>query len=344
MTDDTDMLAPPVANGSLPPAEIAAEWVAYLNSGFASDADFAQLEAWLAQSPDHKAAFRKMADVWGGVALPAMQAELDGLEAENQADTLRGAEIHVLRPVRRWVTGAAIAASFVFAGLVGIWTLQPPAATEFHYTTSVGQSRTVQLADGSEVTLGGASTLSGRFTRKARNVTLDRGRAYFDVTHDDARPFEVAAHTARVRVVGTAFDVLHRPDDVLISVARGRVDVRAGEGVDGNPAVRLEKSMQVSASHAGEISEPVAFDTDALSWRDGQLAYVDARLIDVISEINRYRTRKITVSDPALHELRVSFSVPSGQTDALLSGLEATLPVQVIQSTTGYEIIPASNE
>ena len=65
MTDDIDTLAPPVADSSLPPAEIAAEWVAYLNSGLASDADFAQLEAWLAQSPDHKAAFRKMADVWG---------------------------------------------------------------------------------------------------------------------------------------------------------------------------------------------------------------------------------------------------------------------------------------
>ena len=47
MTDDIDMLAPPVADGSLPPAEIAAEWVAYLNSGLATDADFAQLEAWL---------------------------------------------------------------------------------------------------------------------------------------------------------------------------------------------------------------------------------------------------------------------------------------------------------
>ncbi len=344
MTDDIDTLTPPVADGSLPPAEIAAEWVAYLNSGLASDADFELLEAWLAQSPGNKAAFRKMADVWGGVALPAMQAELEGLETESQVETRPGAEIHVLRPVRRWITGAAIAASFVFAGLVGVWTLQPPAATEFQYTTSVGQSRTVQLADGSDVTLGGGSTLSGRFTKKVRNVSLDKGRAYFDVAHDTHRPFEVVAHNAKVRVVGTAFDVAHRTEDVLISVERGEVDVMARNAGSDQEPVRLGKAMQVSASHAGVVSTPVPFEQEALSWRNGQLAYVDARLADVIAEINRYRTRKITLADPELGELRISFSVPADQTDALLSGLELSLPVEIVESAGGYEIISTEIE
>ncbi len=66
-------------------------------------------------------------------------------------------------------------------------------------------------------------------------VSLDRGRAHFDVARRPSRAFRVQARTTRgedveVRVVGTAFTVAHDDDgSVSVEVERGIVEVRSGD-------------------------------------------------------------------------------------------------------------------
>ena len=50
-------------------------------------------------------------------------------------------------------------------------------------------SHTVTLADGTRVTLDGATRLEVRLGARRRQVELVRGEAFFDVAHDAARPF-----------------------------------------------------------------------------------------------------------------------------------------------------------
>src|SRR3546814_12347546 len=65
----------------------------------------------------------------------------------------------------------------------------------------------VALEDGSRVRLDTNSALVVRYSRKHRDVVLERGRAQFDVAHAPQRPFTVHAGPGTVRAVGTQFQV-----------------------------------------------------------------------------------------------------------------------------------------
>ncbi len=95
--------------------------------------------------------------------------------------------------------------------------------------TARGQRATVELRDGSQVTLGADSrlTIPADFGGTTRTVTLD-GEAYFVVTPDARRPFDVRSGFAVTRVLGTRFGVLGRSDRdaVEVIVASGKVALR----------------------------------------------------------------------------------------------------------------------
>ena len=82
--------------------------------------------------------------------------------------------------------------------------------------TATGESRTVTLADGSQVNLSGGSAIGVDITSEERRVRLLSGEAFFDVAHDAARPFTVEAGEARIVVLGTAFDVALDPSATTV--------------------------------------------------------------------------------------------------------------------------------
>jgi len=73
------------------------------------------------------------------------------------------------------------------------WYLQRPDT----YRTALGERRAVTLADGSQITLDSSSEVMVRYSANARALTLVRGQARFDVTHDVERPFTVTANGRR---------------------------------------------------------------------------------------------------------------------------------------------------
>src|SRR3546814_4203377 len=90
--------------------------------------------------------------------------------------------------------------------------MQPPQ----RYATAIGQQHDVALEDGSRVRLDTNSALVVRYSRKHRDVVLERGRAQFDVAHAPQRPFTVHAGPGTVRAVGTQFQVRHQDDAVQV--------------------------------------------------------------------------------------------------------------------------------
>src|SRR5262249_28159705 len=73
--------------------------------------------------------------------------------------------------------------------------------------TGAGETQRLALADGSQVTLNTRTAVEDVSTANARGVRLKHGEAFFDVARDPARPFTVDAGPARIRVLGTHFNV-----------------------------------------------------------------------------------------------------------------------------------------
>lgn len=345
----------------------AEAWLAYLYSGAATDAGRRQFSRWLRESPEHTAAYADAEQLWRDLGLATAAAETPREDdrvitpfVQRNMQASRAAAAGARRYSRR--TAFATAATLVIAtAIVAVLQFYDPNRTR--YASAVGQIETVQLADGSRVTLSGDSAIVAHISEHERRVELTRGRAYFDVAKDQRRIFHVRAAATEIRVVGTAFDVNKSPDGVRVSVTEGKVQVTEVPsflnrltGLDGNdapahnpqPTVHnpqptthnpqstiLEPGQQLLAALDGKLAaEPATFDPDeALSWKQGRLRYVNTRLATVVDEVNRYREDKIVLADKTLRDYRVTTSFKTDETDQLLSGLAKSYPVQIAHSS-----------
>jgi transmembrane sensor len=293
----------------------AVAWQVRLASDAAEEADWLAFEAWLAESPEHLAAYEAVERGW---------TELDGVgPSVDNVVRLKP------RPSRRTLLwGAPIAAGLAAAVVVGVslWPEQP--ATQ-SYATAFGERRVVALADGSRVTLNGDSRIAARLGRHERRVAMMAGaEAAFDVAKDPRRPFIIQAGDREIRVVGTEFNVLRHSGEVRVTVRRGVVEVRPAGQPDAGPPARLTPGQRLTHREGRPGDVVVAADPEvAFAWTQGRLIFQGEPLGDVAKTLNRYVTTPITVASDA-RDLPVTAVLVLGPEDQMLKSLAAFLPVQ----------------
>ncbi|GAB3344945.1 FecR family protein [Marilutibacter aestuarii] len=282
--------------------EMAADWLARLESPECTPAERAAFEDWLAESVQHVDAFLE------AERLHAMAASLRADPALRAA--LPGAPVSALRPPRRGRPASrrwpmALAASLVMAiGVLGWMRLQPGPVATAEYATAVGEMRQVVLEDGTRMTLDTGTVVATAFDRDAREVELVQGRVRFEVGEDPERPFRVRAAASTIRDIGTTFQVTRRGDDVDVGLVEGIVDVGRK---DGAASVRLAPGERVRVDAQGRFSSVEALDLPmAEGWPRGELVFRDRRLEDLVLEMNRYSAKPLRLGDPSLAGLSVS--------------------------------------
>lgn len=336
--------------------EEASNWFALSLSDSVTDAELSALDAWLAADPRHDRAFRRIAQAelkvreLGGLAdLVPVDATI-GNEAPSGVAVPRAANDRdpqrdwLRRPAVRWAALSALAASLLFAVGLGFSGGAPAGSP---VSTAVAQTRVLTLADGSRVTLGPSSRIATRIDAGQRRVTLVSGEAFFEVAHDRTRPFWVEAGDARIQVVGTKFDVNRASGRVLVSVLEGVVKVHEPAPLFSRSAVRVLRASQMvetadspASLFSAAPSAPVAIDpVPAGDWRGGRLTYIDARLGDVVADLNRYYGPGVKLADPSLADVRVAIGLRPSEMDAFVEGLPLIAPVRVSQGGDGAVVI-----
>lgn len=222
----------------------------------------------------------------------------------------------------------------------------PDLAGPQYYRTAVGEVSHVTVADGSTLSLNTDSELTIEFTAQQRLVNLSRGEVFFDVAKDLQRPFVINTGERRIEVLGTQFNVRKRHDEQVlkISVLEGKVAVH--QATNDSPVDRSQQPLL-----AGDIASYSATNevvqqnqqrqvSSAQTWRQGIVRFDNENLDNVVKEFNRYRTRKITIHDEQVKQLRISgvFHLANGEN--ILTALESTLPIQV-QRTNQRIVISA---
>ncbi|WP_380783588.1 FecR family protein [Sphingomonas sp. R86520] len=240
--------------------EAALDWV--IQTGSDAFDDWPAFHAWLEADPRHAAAYHAMS-----------------MDIEEMAAAVPVAPI-VMPPVRRrwpaWAGGAIAASLALVVGYGAIETRAHPYAVE----TAAGSMRTIRLADGSSIAMGGATRLL-LDRDDPRTATLERGEAMFVVRHDAADPFAVSVGGARLVDVGTAFDVKHTRGETRVAVSEGAVDYNPGS--DG---IRLVKGQGLLVRDGKAVVTTI--DVAGVgSWRDSVLAYEGATLAEVADDLSR---------------------------------------------------------
>ena len=305
----------------------AGAWIARLEAADAEDA--VAFDAWLEASDANQRAYDQAIAVCEAydAAAPQVLAGLATL-ARQRAQAQQRAML---------VVGGLAAACAVAAVSVGWLELSRPPPPRA-YATGVGERTRVRLADGSTIDLDAGTELTVALGHDARRVTLRRGEAIFDVAHDAARPFLVAAGDRSIRVVGTRFDVRRRDGEVAVTVARGLVEVGpAGEA--GGHAYRLHPGQRLAHREGASGVQIAATDPDEVfAWNEGRLVFRDAPLGAVIAELNLQVRRPIHLEDATLAEARVSGVLVLDDEDAVLRRLALLAPVAPIASGDGVQL------
>lgn len=340
----------------------AAEWSTELSSAEISPRRIAQWQQWLAASEAHRDAFDQIQSTLRAIDRSAGEDIRWPTEAEMASDAYDGtvpistwrarasraagrasrggAWVDALRRYRRGII-VGLAASIVVA-LATPFALQFIRSSQFEpavtiVETRAGENRDVSLADGSTVTVGARSVLWATLSSDARQVTLERGEAFFRVAKDPARPFTVKIGSTAVTAVGTAFNIRRAPERVVVAVADGivKVDAPAPQGTSPSLA-QLGVGQQLSINTTDGSSSMQVVDAGAIAaWRDGLLQYRDEPLPSVVADVARYSDYDLVIADPAVAELRVTGTVFANDVESWLQSLEAALPVRAIRAPDG---------
>jgi transmembrane sensor len=281
-----------------PRAEIAedqaAEWLWRQQATEWQQVDQAALDAWLAQSRYHLAAYWRLKAAWDRterlVALKPGRMQPAKASAGKR-----------FWPTLRFAAAACAAIGLIMAGVYG-WS-----AREEDYATAVGERATISLADGSQVQLNTDSAISVSMGLWQRTVALKRGEAFFKVRHDAARPFSVLAAGHRITDLGTEFAVRTSGDRLEVTLVQGRARLEAASALVQHHVTDLTPGeVAIATAYSMYVAKvPTRTLANALAWRQGKLIFSHVTLAEAASEFNRYNGTKLIIQ-PEIADLRIS--------------------------------------
>jgi transmembrane sensor len=279
----------------------------------------------------------------------AIQARMD---AEESATTSRPAperrEVAHPQPVRptrrasRWRVGVAAAAAcaVIAAGIGYVATRgRTPvvhAVPPLTYATAVREQSDLRLPDGTRVRLAPGSRLrvATDFGVERRDVYLD-GEGYFEVVHDEARPFTVYAGATSVRDIGTAFSVRSYAADSAVQVV-----VREGEvAMLGVGRLVAGDVGRVTSTGRAEVRRGVAVDS-LLTWTAGRLVYTDAPLGDVLEDLHRWYGADVQLADSSSAHLLFTGALTDVPAAEAVDQVAATLGLDVRREDGRTVLVP----
>ncbi len=207
------------------------------------------------------------------------------------------------------------------------------------------QWQTLQLADGSTLTLNGISAANLHFDSQQRRIELLQGEILVEVAHDSTRPFVVQTPQGTLRALGTRFVVKREGDVTVLSMLQSRV---AAQSANGQQTLEVDAGSR-ALMHANQVRLAGTVEPSSINeaWRRHQLVVENQPLPDVLDEIARHRSGRVQFDRAALQSLRVSAVIPLDDSDQALQLLAQTLPIRV-QSYTPWLIVvgpePAPNK
>ncbi|HEV7613801.1 MAG TPA: FecR domain-containing protein [Steroidobacteraceae bacterium] len=366
----------------------AAEWFLRLREPDVSPADVAGWIEWYRATSENRRAFEHLQTLWStadhALALqwptpsevrhdrytPDRTVEEWFTERRLSVRSLPTNSARLQVPIhqtrRRWRTwhpigyvGGAVAAVATFA--IVIWHPWRAAVTsdDMSVSTLVGVTKTMRLVDGTRVTLGGASSISLRYSVSVREVVSLEGEAFFQVTKDIHRPFLIRLPGGTFRAVGTAFDLRAEDGQLRLTVTEGVVEVAPQaqaapaatipvtanfRAAAASVPLRLAAGQQLTIRLADAVVTLVQIDPSiALGWLNGRLSFIDEPLTGVLATIGRYSTRRIVISDFDAQHLTYTGTVVPERIDEWLAALPRVFPVKVEGSPSATVITMQSS-
>ena len=177
------------------------------------------------------------------------------------------------------------------------------------------KNKVILLPDGSTVILSYGSKLNYPSTfdgLHTREVYLE-GQAFFDIKHNESRPFIVHTGTLLTKVLGTAFNIKAFPgeDDITVTVKRGRVSVNEKDKLLGiiTPNQQITYAKSKVKSLTGTVK-----NESYLEWKLEDLLIDNLTISEAAKLIEDRYSVKIAINDPEIESLRFTTTFSKDET------------------------------
>lgn len=347
--------------------EEAGEWLVRLDSDTQlSTEEIRQLREWLNRSPLHREELSSLLNIYDRMnVLTELSVPLGNTSSVKTQVPLTpsfgGRLLEFVFGQKTLGFVMAILAVSVLVFFVSSNQQLPESTYSGSYATAIGEQTSVILPDGSIMQLNTNSQAKVQYNKSVRIVKLMHGEAYFKVSRDSQRPFNVYAGKGRVEAIGTEFSVRLIKNDIDVTVAEGRVMLVALEGPSGSGVISEAvdtipenysettlgfldagqsttiRAIIINKKNTSEKPMELVQEMDEeevyqrLSWRDGLLIFSGDPLENVIREISRYSPVTIEILDPELKTIRIGGQFRVGDVEAMLVALETNFNIRIIR-------------
>ena len=266
--------------------------------GIISPEEAKDLRAWEKQSTENQITAEEIRQVWiesENYELPfELDHEADFAKMKSTIPTSKtSSRIVPMRPRRLWLRVAA-AAVIVLLGATFLFRNSFENDAEWVVVKESHEVQEIQLADGSKAWLNAGSTLSypAEFSSTERPIKLN-GEAFFEVSKDANRPFQVTTNRTTVTVLGTEFNVRDIAEEKTFEVVvqEGKVQVQKNES--NQKVILMKNEKAVYNAEENSLIKIVDKNLNALAWQRKTFIFQNNTLKEVLSDIGKGYNHRI---------------------------------------------------
>lgn len=291
-------------------------------------AESTAVTTWLQADAGNEKYFNELLQVW-------QQGAVLGKESDINTDAAWQRFQHKINPTvaasktRTIITWQRVAAIFILvAGLafIAYWRMTDTIKPVVAMATDAVLTDT--LPDGSVVTLNKGASLQypAAFTKDKRPVQL-KGEAFFAITPNKNKPFEITVNDVLVRVVGTSFNIKTVGNRTEVIVETGRVEV-----IRNKQRVLLNPGEQIIT---GAENEPLKKDTvsDGMYnyYRTKEFVCNNTPLWKLVEKLNEAYKTTIIIDNPELKQLLLTATFSNESLDKVLEVVALTFSIKVVK-------------
>lgn len=293
-----------------------------------------QLYKWMSKSENNTRYYTEIKDLWE--ASLSNTAEIAQTSREWERFTNRIAA-HPNKAELRFsrVNWYRVAAVLVIGLLVGNLIFQNFKSEVPVYLTSVAPEGSISqtiLPDGTMIYLNAGSEIKYdvNTNSKTREVFIN-GEAWFDVEHNEKRPFIVHTPYYDVKVLGTQFNIKTYEDEetTVTTLEEGAVQVLSStklklqEDIVLKPGEQLIYNKRTRKLYLNEVDTRLY-----TSWKENKLIFLEMSFGDLVKLLERRYGVNILVADKSLLKERYTGTIKNETILEILNIIQHTHPIQ----------------
>jgi ferric-dicitrate binding protein FerR (iron transport regulator) len=294
--------------------------------GEATDGERQELENWIAESESNTAYFNHFRLIFERAIKVSGSQRFDTDKAwvkiKSKIDKSKGKTIaftpywNIFRIAALLIVGAGIA-FFTYQ-----WFQTPD-----EVITLASENKIVNdtLPDGSLTVLNKNTTIQYAYnaSNNKRKVVLE-GEAFFEVNHQEDKPFIIETGGAIIEDIGTTFNVNAFPENPIIEVyvETGQVAFYTlndtGLNLTAGETGIFDKQSQ-------SFARILKRDTNRLAYKTGIFSFRNADLATIISDLNAVYDKKIRLGNPDLRRCRLNVTFRNERIEDIVEIIAETL-------------------